>query len=178
MLKRVPKPQSVLRGKLALSHPGEHTPEKAEEISHDQPQQEGCRQDDVRIESQCFCKLPVKESRQSSCAAAGRTGGDMKKISPQAKVRPLGQGFRRNEAKYRQPQRQSEKARHSAREMAHLLPLPKRIPLGVRQLVHGDQNEIDQPPDAAAPEGHQLEDAQSHVAQIKPVNPQSSKQDG
>ena len=43
-------------------------------------------------------------------------------------------------------------------------PLTESISVSVRKLVQGDQNDVDDVPDAAPAEGHQLEDSQAHVA--------------
>ena len=46
----------------------------------------------------------------------------------------------------------------------------ERSSLGVVEPAHRDERQVDQVPDAAAPEGDELEDAQRGVAQVEPVD--------
>lgn len=126
----------------------------------------------VGIERPSLREPPVKERRQRPRAAARRAEGEVQKIPPQTEVRTLGQCFGRYEAKSRQCDQKDEEPGNSAREKCHFLFLPKGIPVRIRQFIHGDQDEVNNPPDAAPAERYELQNAETHVVQIEPINSQ------
>jgi len=147
------------------------------DINSQHRQEAGSCDRHVGIERPCGPQPSVKECRQRPRAAARRTRGDVQEIPPQAQVRTPAERLGRDKAKRRQRGQDDEEPGNSARKDSHSLFLPKGIPLGIRKFIHGDQDEVDKPPDAAPAERYELQDAETHVTQIETVNSQRAEKD-
>ena len=102
----------------------------------------------------------------------------MKKPLPEAKVRDARPGVQGNQAKRERCQEHEDHPGDVMEESPHSLALPKGVTLGIRQLIHGDQNEINQPPDTTPAERHQFKDAQPDVSQIEAVHTEAPYEEG
>jgi hypothetical protein len=120
----------------------------------------------------------VKESRQGSRAAAGRTSGKVKKASPQAHVGASRYSLRRQYTKPCHDNDQGQAPQSPARKQRHPSPLLQRSALRIGELVHRYKNEIDQPPDATAPKGYEFQNPQPNVPQVKAVHSKRPEEDG
>jgi hypothetical protein len=62
-------------------------------------------------------------------------------------------------------------------ESSHGLRLPKGVTLGVGELIHSNQDEVNQPPDPATAECPQFEDSQSDVPEIETVHAEAPNEE-
>src|SRR5579863_5648491 len=100
---------------------GEHSACEAQAVEHNEPEEHGCRHNDVAIERQGGRELSVEKRRESARTAAGRAGVKMEEPAPKAQVRAARQHFGGNQAERRDGQEQERESWYAARE--HGLPI-------------------------------------------------------
>jgi hypothetical protein len=77
----------------------------------------------------------------------------MPEMSPQAEVGAASKKLRRQGTKRRSSRSEGEKAWHASGKKRHSLPLSQRVTLRIGQLIHGNQDQVDYPPDATTAQG-------------------------
>lgn len=121
--------------------------------------------------------MAVEEGGEGVECSTGRARGEVKNVAPQAEVRAPGQRLRRNEREEGHRRCEDKNPRNALREQSHILLLSKRVAFRIRQLVHDNQNEIDNRPDATATKRYKLKDTKASISKIDAVDTSHTDQE-